>query len=220
MKKFIIIVVFVIGTILGLAFVWLMYKTWTVFGFWTIFWTGAVTGLTGLTLGQLVGSRVESNGKITYNPKEWPKLIHIIVCGLVGYYLYTIISGPEVQGFDYYYGISYLIFLTALPILWSTYKLFRDRNDFVEIDEKFISYRDNKKTGKFEISNISKIDGVLTLHFNDETTHEIDLKNMNFNTADGLSLIKDIESRLPKKVESENTPDDNGLDLSDSETIE
>lgn len=74
--------------------------------------------------------------------------------------------------------------------------------------------------GKFEISNISKIDGVLTLHFNDETTHEIDLKNMNFNSADSVSLIKDIKSRLPKKVESENTPDDNGLDLSDSETIE
>ena len=191
----------VLGVILGVAiltlFAYLIYKTWIVFGFWTLAWTGLVTSLSGAILGQMIGSRKESNGKIMYNPKEWPKFVNIIICVLVGYYLYTIISEPNVDKGDYYFGLTYLILLTGLPTIFAIYKLFRDRNDFVEIDETYISYKDNAKTGKFEISKISKIVGAITIHFNDETTHTIALSNMNFNKIDTISLIKDIQSRLP-----------------------
>jgi hypothetical protein len=191
----------VLGVILGVAiltlFAYLIYKTWIVFGFWTLAWTGLVTSLSGTILGQMIGSRKDSNGKIMYNPKEWPKFVNIIICVLVGYYLYTIISEPNVDKGDYYFGLTYLILLTALPTIYAIYKLFRDRNDFVELDEKYISYKDNAKTGKFEISKISKIEGALTIHFNDETTHTIALSNMNFNSIDITSLKKDIQSRLP-----------------------
>jgi hypothetical protein len=191
----------VLGVILGVAiltlFAYLIYKTWIVFGFWTLAWTGLVTSLSGTILGQMIGSRKDSNGKIMYNPKEWPKFVNIIICVLVGYYLYTIISAPNVDKGNYYFGLIYLILLTALPTIYAIYKLFRDRNDFVELDEKYISYKDNAKTGKFEISKISKIEGALTIHFNDETTHTIALSNMNFNSIDITSLKKDIQSRLP-----------------------
>ena len=197
----------VLGVILGVAiltlFAYLIYKTWIVFGFWTLAWTGLVTSLSGAILGQMIGSRKESNGKIMYNPKEWPKFVNIIICVLVGYYLYTIISEPNVDKGDYYFGLTYLILLTALPTIYAIYKLFRDRNDFVEIDETYISYKDNAKTGKFEISKISKIVGAITIHFNDETTHTIALSNMNFNKIDTISLIKDIQSRLPN-IENNN----------------
>jgi len=193
---------FILGVIIALAiltiFSYLIYKTWVVFGFWTLAWTGLVTTLSGTILGHLVGSRHESAGKIIYNPKEWPKFVHILICVAVGYYLYTIISGPNIDKGNYYFGLSYLVLLTALPIFWAVYKLIRDRNDFVEIDETFISYKDNNKTGKFEISEIRKIEGGLTIHFKDETTHEIALKNMNFNLKDASLLIKDLQSRLPK----------------------
>lgn len=192
----------ILGVIIAIAiftlFGYLIYKTWVVFGFWTLVWTGLVTTLSGTILGQLAGSRIESAGKIIYNPKEWPKFVNIIICASVGYYLYTIISVPNIDKGNYYFGLCYLILLTALPIVWAVYKLFRDRNDFVEIDETFISYKDNMKTGKFEISKISKIEGALTIHFNDQTKHEIALKNMNFNSIDIISLTKDIQSRLPK----------------------
>jgi hypothetical protein len=191
----------VLGVILGVAiltlFAYLIYKTWIVFGFWTLAWTGLVTSLSGAILGQMIGSRKESNGKIMYNPKEWPKFVNIIICVLVGYYLYTTISEPNVDSGNYYFGLTYLILLTGLPTIFAIYKLFRDRNDFVEIDETYISYKDNAKTGKFEISKISKIVGAITIHFNDETTHTIALSNMNFNKIDTISLIKDIQSRLP-----------------------
>ena len=197
----------VLGVILGVAiltlFMYLIYKTWIVFGFWTLAWTGLVTSLSGAILGQMIGSRKESNGKIMYNPKEWPKFVNIIICVLVGYYLYTIISEPNVDKGDYYFGLTYLILLTGLPTIFAIYKLFRDRNDFVEIDETYISYKDNKKTGKFEISTISKIEGALTIYFNDETTHTIALSNMNFNSIDAIALIKDIQSRLPN-IENNN----------------
>ena len=197
----------VLGVILGVAiltlFMYLIYKTWIVFGFWTLAWTGLVTSLSGAILGQMIGSRKESNGKIMYNPKEWPKFVNIIICVLVGYYLYTIISEPNVDKGDYYFGLTYLILLTGLPTIFAIYKLFRDRNDFVEIDETYISYKDNAKTGKFEISKISKIVGAITIHFNDETTHTIALSNMNFNKIDTISLIKDIQSRLPN-IENNN----------------
>lgn len=64
------------------------------------------------------------------------------------------------------------------------------------------------KTGKFEISKISKIEGALTIHFTDETTHNIALSNMNFNAADISSLTKDIQSRLPK-IENNDIVDSN-----------
>lgn len=190
----------ILGVIFALAIItlfgYLVYKTWVVFGFWTMVWTGVVTTLSGTILGQLIGSRIESAGKIIYNPKEWPKFVNIIICAAVGYYLYTIISAPNIDKSSYYFGLCYLILLTALPIVWAVYRLFRDRNDFVEIDEKFISYKDNMKTEKIEISKISKIEGAITFYFTDETTHNIDLSNMNFNASDISSLTKDIQSRL------------------------
>lgn len=208
MKKGLVILIVIFAIAIVTLFGYLIYKTWVVFGFWTLAWTGLVTTLSGTILGQLIGSRIESAGKIIYNPKEWPKFVNIIICALVGYYLYTIISAPNIDEGNYYFGLCYLILLTALPIVWAVYKLFRDRNDFVEIDEKFISYKDNMKAGKFEISKISKIEGALTIHFTDETTHNIALSNMNFNSADISSLTKDIQSRLPK-IENNDIVDSN-----------
>lgn len=208
MKKGLVILIVIFAIAIVTLYGYLIYKTWVVFGFWTLAWTGLVTTLSGTILGQLIGSRIESAGKIIYNPKEWPKFVNIIICALVGYYLYTIISAPNIDEGNYYFGLCYLILLTALPIVWAVYKLFRDRNDFVEIDETFISYKDNMKTGKFEISKISKIEGALTIHFTDETTHNIALSNMNFNAADISSLTKDIQSRLPK-IENNDIVDSN-----------
>jgi len=179
-----------------ILYVYLVIKSWDVFGFWTLVWTGVVTTLSDKILRQMIGSRVESAGKIIYNPKEWPKFVDIIICAAVGYYLYTIISAPNIDKSSYYFGLCYLILITALPSVWAVYRLFRDRNDFVEIDEKFISYKDNMKTEKIEISKISKIEGEITFYFTDETTQNIDLSNMNFNASDISSLTKDIQSRL------------------------
>lgn len=197
-------VALIFAFLIGAGFLYLIYKTYSLFGFWTLTWTGFVQLISLIILYNLFGSRKESSGKITYNPKEFPKFIHMFINFLVGYYLYTIISVTNISQYDYYFGLSYLILLTGLPTLWSIYILFRDRNDFVEIDGNFISYKDNDKTERFEISNIKKSEAVidLVLTFNDNTNRTIYLSKMNFNAKDKISLNEDINSRLTKVNEA------------------
>lgn len=205
MKKAIIAIIAALGFLILACFLYLIYKTWVVFGFWTIVWTGFVNMMASVLLGQLIGSRNESNGRITYNPKEWPKFLNMAICAVIGVYLYSIISKPNVDRSNYYFGLAYLTLLTALPIVKEVYRLIRDRNDFVEIEGDSISYRDNEKTGKFKFSDIKSVDtgSDLTLHFNDGSDHKIALSNMNFNAADLVSLTLEINSRVPKPETSE-----------------
>jgi hypothetical protein len=201
-KKFLVFIFVSIGIALGLGLLYLIYLEWQVFGFWNLTWTGLATTLSGVFLGQLIGSRVEIGGMVRYNPKEWPKFINILICVLVGYYLYTIIAVPTVSPSDYKFGMFYLVILSGVPILWAIFKLFRDRNDFVEIDNISIRYRDNQNSGSIELLKIKSVEGTadLKIDFVDGSAHEIPLSKMNFNTSDRLSLIKDINARLPKAV--------------------
>jgi hypothetical protein len=196
------IVIIVLALFIGFSF--LIYKTWIVFGFWTILWTGLASMVAELLFGNLFGSRKESNGTITFNPKEWPKFINIAISLGIGYYLYSIISVPTVDENDYLFGLTYLIALTCLPIIWSLYKLIRDRNDFVQIEGLILSYRDNSDIGQVDLNSVIKISGLkdLTLELADQSSLEIKLSQMNFNAADRSALIKEIQLRLPKVNES------------------
>jgi len=190
--------------VLVTGFSFLIYKTWIVFGFWTILWTGLVSFVADALFGNLFGSRKESNGIITFNPKEWPKFINITISLGIGYYLYSIISAPTVDENDYLFGLTYLIALTCLPIIWSLYKLIRDRNDFVQIEGQILNYRDNAATGQLDLTTVVKFSGLKDLNFElaDQSTLEIKLSQMNFNTADRIALIKEIELRLPQVNEA------------------
>lgn len=196
------IVIIVLALFIGFSY--LIYKTYIVFGFWTIIWTGLASIVAELLFGNLFGSRKESNGTITFNPKEWPKFINIAISLGIGYYLYSIISVPTVEENDYLFGLTYLIALTFLPIIWSLYKLIRDRNDFVQIEGQLLSYRDNADTGQVDLNSVIKISGLkdLTLELADQSSLIIKLSQMNFNAADRSALIKEIQLRLPKAIES------------------
>jgi hypothetical protein len=201
-------IVVVIGVVFISLFAYLIYKTWDVFGFWNMLWTGMVNLFSGLFLFRLAKARSESNGKITYNPKEWPKFIQIAVYASTGYFLFTIISVPKIDKYDYYFGLTYLILLSALPILRAVFTLIRDRNDFVEIEADYISYKDNSETGRFEIATIKSLETAMgyksiTLHFNDETSHVIMLSQMNFTPSDTISLVQEIKSRIPAVEEED-----------------
>lgn len=177
---------------------------WGVFGFWTLVWTGFVNILSGVLLSNFIGSRKELNGVITFNPKEWPKLLTILICLLVGYYLYTIISVPNISSYDYIYGLSYLILLTGLPVLDALYKLIRDRNDFVKIEGGFLSFRDNLEIGQVDLNKVKKVSMLkdLNIELNDQTNQLIKLSQMNFNLVDRISLLKEIQGRIPQDKET------------------
>lgn len=200
--KIILIVLVVLALFIGFSY--LIYKTYIVFGFWTIIWTGIASTAADILFGNFIGSRKESNGTITFNPKEWPKFINIAISLGIGYYLYSIISAPTIDENDYLFGLTYLIALTLLPIIWSLYKLIRDRNDYVQIEGQLLSYRDNADTGQVDLNSVVKISGSkdITLEFANESSIEIKLSQMNFNAVDRAALIKEIQLRLPKVSES------------------
>ena len=201
MKKLLIALLVIISIVLSIGFFYLIYKTWVVFGFWTLIWTGLVTGFSTLFLGNLIGSRSEKNGVITYNPKEWPKFLNIIVSVLIGYYLYTVITKPGVSSSDYTFGLAYLILLTGVPIIYAFYILIRDSRDFISIDDKSLKYKDNSETGDFKIEDIASVDlfnRSIILTFKDGAVKTIKTGQMNFNLKDLAFVYSDISKKIPE----------------------
>ena len=196
MKKILLVILLLL---LGVAFCYLLYKVWNIFGFWTLMWTGSLSTIVSVWLGQLIGSRVEKNGVITYNPKEWPKLINILLSIEIGYYLYTIINNPNILSSDRNFGIAYLLLLTAIPIIIAIYKIIRDRNDFISIDGNILKYKDNDEIGEFEITSLANVElsGGIKLTFKDNTSVVIKTGNMNFNAKDLVNAFNDIKAQLP-----------------------
>ena len=201
MKKFKMIMVVILSICLGIGFCYLIYKTWDIFGFWTLVWTGLLSIISTTLLGNLIGSRAENNGMIIYNPKEWPKFLNMLVSLAIGYYLFTIISNPSVSSYDYTFGLAYLILLTAIPILIAIFKLIRDRNDFISIDGDILKYKDNNEIGEFKFTDIANVElsKGIKLTFKDEKILTIKTGNMNFNSKDLLSVFNEIKSKLPEE---------------------
>jgi hypothetical protein len=201
MKNLKTIFVIILAFCLGTGFCFLLYKSWNIFGFWTLAWTGLLSIFSTSLLGNFVGSRVENNGVIMYNPKEWPKILNILVSVSIGYYLFTIINNSEViSNSDYTFGLAYLILLTAVPILISIFKLVRDRNDFISIDGDQLKYKDNDETGEFKFTDIANVElaNGLKLTFKDDKTVTIKTSNMNFNAKDLSSVYLEIKAKLPE----------------------
>ena len=201
MKKILVILGVILIICLGIAFCYLLYKSWNIFGFWTLAWTAIAEIISTSLLGQLVGSKTEKNGVILYNPKEWPKFLNIFVSLAIGYYLFTIISNPSISSYDYTFGLSYLILLTALPICIAIFKLIRDRNDFISIDNDILKYKDNDETGEFKFTDIVKVElsKGIKLTFKDDKILTIKTDNMNFNFKDLSNVYNDIKAKLPEE---------------------
>lgn len=195
-KTFIISTIIIFCLLVGVSY--LIYKTYDVFGFWTLVWTGLVSIISNFSLGHFIGSRRESNGVITYNPKELPKFLNILVSIAIGYDLYTIIDVPNISKYDYIFGMTYLILLTAIPILFIIYKLIRDRNDFIVIDGDNLKYRDNDNIGDLKFADIThvEISKGIKLTLKDSKVVTIKTDSMNFNGKDLLNVFSEIKAKI------------------------
>jgi hypothetical protein len=194
--------VIILTIVLGFGFLigYLLFKTWNIFGFWTLAWTGILSFISTTYLGNLIGSRSENDGIIKYNPKEWPKFINMMLSLLIGYYLYTKLNNPTISSYDYAFGMSYLILLTVVPILFALYKLIRDRNDFIVLDMDGLNYKDNKEVGSYKYNEISKVEilGGIKLTLKNDSSITIKTDQMNFNLKDLSNAISDIKKKLPQ----------------------
>ena len=171
---------------LGLIFLYLLFKIWNIFGFWTLLFTGLLNLISTVFLGHFIGSKSKKQQVIIYNPKEWPKFLNILISLIVGYYLYSVLNLKIISSYDYNFGIAYLLLLTLAPIFFAIYKLIRDRNDFISISATNLKYKDNSESGDFKFSDIANVElmGGIKLTLNDNTILTIKTSQMNFNSKD------------------------------------
>jgi len=195
MKK-IFVVIAILG--IGIVFMFLIFKVLDIFGFWTLIWTGIVSLGFSVIITFIDGSRKEVGDTVTFNPKEWPKFISIIVSLVIGYYLLTIINNVDITNSEYVFGLTYLILLTLIPSVVAIYKLIRDRNDYIIITKEMIKYKDNNDLGEFLISDIKSVEikSGIKMTFSDDTTFTIKTNQMNFNSKDLSLAYKEIKTRL------------------------
>ena len=187
--------------VLLVAFLYLVYKVWDIFGFWTILWTSFLGGFSTLVLSNLVSSSSEAGGAIIYNPQEWPRYLNVAVSLGIGGYLFSLLKKQgELSSYDYQFGLGYLLFWTLLPAAFSLYRLIRDRNDYIEVSETSVRYKDNDETGDFSISDIAGVEVTafgIKLTFTSGTECTIKTPQMNFNVKDTLLAANEIKGRIP-----------------------
>lgn len=196
MKKSIVIILF---TALGILLCYLVYKSWMIFGFWTLTWTGLVSLFSTVIFENIASARNESNGIITFNPKEWPKFSGIIISLTIAYYLYTKINVPNIESKDYTFGIAYLLTITVLPLIYALYKIIRDKNDFIRLDNSGITYRDNTESDTINYLDIQEAkleNGIIYLILKDSRQILIKLKEMNFSVKDQKEAFNEISGRI------------------------
>ena len=189
--------------LVGIGYLFLLYKVWDIFGFWRIVLTNIGLIISGVYLGKLASARRVTENGILYNPKEFPKFINIGLSMAIGYYLYTVLGQSQVSSSDFIFGISYLALSVVVPAFYAIYKLIRDRNDFVVISSDALRYQDNSHSGEYRFADIEgcKMEGgTLKLSLKDGSLEDIALNQMNFNLADMIILKADLDSRMPKPV--------------------
>lgn len=201
--------VFEIGIVLILVlvivFFYLLFKVWTVFGFWTCLWTGLVSTISSFYFDSYFGSRKETPEGILYNPRELPKFFSLVILGSLAYYLYNRLDQPGLSQADRTFGIAYLGLTSLLPMLWVLYKLVRDRNDFILITPDLIKYRDNDTRESIPVALIKKVMGGSNIYLNmtDGTEKTIPASRMNFGSTDLAGVIADIRNLLPEEKSEE-----------------
>jgi hypothetical protein len=185
--------------VLVIIFLYLVYKTWDVFGFWRLIWTGLVLIISNVLLWQLIGCRKETNDIIMYNPKEWPKLLNSVISLCIGSYLFTIIDDPSVSKFDFIVGILFILIFILIPVWFAAYNLVYNRKDFISISKTAVQYKDNQEYGDYKTEEIMdvKLSGRrIELTFKNGESHLIKTDQMNFNYKDLRGAVNDIKKRI------------------------
>jgi hypothetical protein len=147
-----------------------------------------------------VGSRSESEGVITYNPKEWPKFVLILVGACVGYYLYSLLGELKIDEGQANIVWAYITLNSILPVLISTYTLIRDRNDYITITSTHVSYKDNSKAEEINFEDIASvsIEAGIKLNLKNNSYVLIQTPKMNFTVKDIVGVVADINAKITK----------------------
>ena len=192
MKKIILYAILAINFVL----VWFIVD---IVGFWPIICIFLITTISSFLLNS-VGSRSESEGVITYNPKEWPKFVSILIAACVGYYLYNLMGELKIVEGQANIIWAYITLNSILPVLIATYTMIRDRNDSITITSSHVSFRDNSKVGEINVTDIASVsvEAGIKLNLTNNGSVLIETPKMNFTTKDVLGAVADINAKIAK----------------------
>lgn len=192
MKKIILYAILAINFVL----VWFIVD---IVGFWPIICIFLITTISSFLLNS-VGSRSESEGVITYNPKEWPKFVSILIAACVGYYLYNLMGELKILEVQANIIWAYITLNSILPVLIATYTMIRDRNDSITITSSHVSFRDNSKVGEINVTDIASVsvEAGIKLNLTNNGSVLIETPKMNFTTKDVLGAVADINAKIAK----------------------
>jgi hypothetical protein len=184
--------------ILAINFV-LVWFVIDILGFWPIISIFLIT-TTATVVFNKVGSRSESEGVITYNPKEWPKFVLILVGACIGYYLYSLLGELKIDEGQANIVWAYITLNSILPVLISTYTLIRDRNDYITITSTHVSYKDNSKAEEINFEDIASvsIEAGIKLNLKNDSYVLIQTPKMNFTVKDIVGVVADINAKITK----------------------
>lgn len=151
------IIALILLAMLGLLGYYL-YFLWGVFGFWRLTVAGLLTGVLFVSLLYLSKRKHIDGDTITYNPRELPLFLAIVVMGALNYYLYSYLTmrfnQAEITDVEHAFGIVYLVF-QSLPLLRSLVAFIRDRNDFIQFSPEGFEYKDNHLGDLYPWSSIA-----------------------------------------------------------------
>ena len=131
----------------------------------------------------------------------------MVIALVVAYYLYTVLGTRGISSGKYDFGLIYIVLGIILPVLYGIYKLYKHRNDYIEVTDTALKYYENndQADGKGEVllSNIQSVqtNGFLSLMniellMKDSSTLLIKTSEMNFNVLDLWSLKALLNVRI------------------------
>jgi hypothetical protein len=184
--------------ILAINFV-LVWFVIDILGFWPIISIFLITTTATIVFNK-VGSRSESEGVITYNPKEWPKFVLILIGACVGYYLYSLLGELKIDEGQASTVWAYITLNSILPVLISIYTLIRDRNDYITITSTHVAYKDNSKAEEINFEDIASvsIEAGIKLNLKNNSYVLIQTPKMNFTVKDIVGVVADINAKITK----------------------
>ena len=197
-SRFLLILYLVLIFLFG-AYFYFLYEVWTTFGGKAIVISIVVQLLSALILHHLIGSQKKTDSGYIFNPKELPKYLNMLVALVVGGYLYTVLGTRDISSGKYDFGLIYILLGIVIPVLYGIYKLYKNRNDYIEVTDTTLKYFDNNDQadgrGEVLLSNIQNVrtNGFLSLMniellMKDSSTLLIKTSEMNFNVLDLWSL--------------------------------
>lgn len=203
--------------------------TWEGFG-WAIIFSALISYASYAGLERVTNCRTDKVDGFIFKPKKLPKFTMIII--LVGLSLYltdvwssrindpkinenlslvlsifNIDWGKDLASSGYYrlhrfgYLVTALIFFSAIQ---QAYALFRDRNDYIEVDKNFLFFRDNNDSGKFSLTGITEFIfspkeaayGDIKFVYAQGDHFTVPVSKMNFGNRERDDLLRALQDKL------------------------